>query len=66
MITANNTIKMHLRQEVSTLDFANGVTINGFTIPALSTRRAETDVELGEGQSFVVAGPDGQPRNRQL
>ena len=47
---------MHLKQEVSTLDFADGVTLNGFTIPALSTRRAETDVELGEGQSFVVAG----------
>ena len=56
VITANKTIKMHLKQEVSTLDFANGVTINGFTIPALSTRRAETDVELGEGQSFVIAG----------
>ena len=56
MITVNNTIKMHLRQEVSTLDFADGVTISGFTIPALSTRRAETDVELSEGQSFVVAG----------
>ena len=56
LITANHTIKMHLTQEVSTLDAANGVTFNGFVIPALSTRRAETDVELGEGQSFVVAG----------
>lgn len=56
VITANKTIKMHLKQEVSTLDFANGVTISGFTIPALSTRRAETDVELSEGQSFVIAG----------
>jgi pilus assembly protein CpaC len=56
VITANSTIKMHLNQEVSTIDTANGVTLNGFSIPALSTRRAETDVELGEGQSFVVAG----------
>lgn len=56
VITGNNTIKLHLAQEVSTLDTANGVTINGFSIPALATRRAETDVELGEGQSFVVAG----------
>jgi pilus assembly protein CpaC len=55
-ITENKTIKMHLRQEVSTLDFTNGVTLSGFRIPALSTRRAETDVELSEGQSFVVAG----------
>jgi pilus assembly protein CpaC len=56
LITEHNTIKMHLKQEVSTLDTANGVVLNGFTIPALSTRRAETDVELAEGQSFVVAG----------
>ena len=56
MVTENKTIKMHLRQEVSTLDFADGVTLSGFTIPALSTRRAETDVELSEGQSFVIAG----------
>lgn len=56
LITPNGTIKMHLKQEVSTLDFANGVSISGFTIPALQTKRAETDVELGEGQSFVVAG----------
>jgi pilus assembly protein CpaC len=56
IITENRTIKMHLKQEVSQLDFADGVTISGFTIPALSTRRAETDVEMGEGQSFVIAG----------
>jgi pilus assembly protein CpaC len=56
VLTLNKTIKMHLSQEVSTLDPADGVSLNGFTIPALSTRRAETDVELGEGQSFVVAG----------
>ncbi len=55
-ITENRTVKLHLKQEVSTLDFADGVTISGFTIPALSTRRAETDVEMGEGQSFVIAG----------
>jgi pilus assembly protein CpaC len=56
VITANNTLKLHLNQEVSTIDTAHGVTLNGFSIPALSTRRAETDVELGEGQSFVIAG----------
>jgi pilus assembly protein CpaC len=55
-LTDHKTIKMHLNQEVSTLDAADGVSLNGFVIPALSTRRAETDVELGEGQSFVVAG----------
>lgn len=56
LMTGNNTIKLALRQEVSTLDFANAVTVSGFLIPALSTRRADTNVELGEGQTFVVAG----------
>jgi pilus assembly protein CpaC len=55
-LTDHKTMKIHLNQEVSTLDPSHGVTLNGFVIPALSTRRAETDVELGEGQSFVVAG----------
>jgi pilus assembly protein CpaC len=55
-ITAHGTIKLALKQEVSTIDTANGVTVNGFSIPALATRRAETDVELGDGQSFVIAG----------
>jgi pilus assembly protein CpaC len=56
VVTENKTIKLHLNQEVSSLDTANGVTFQGFSIPAMSTRRTETDVELGEGQSFVVAG----------
>jgi len=56
VVTDHNTIKMHLKQEVSTLDPSHGVTLNGFNIPALSTRTAESDVELGAGQSFVVAG----------
>ncbi len=55
-ITPNNTIKMHLLQDVSTLDYTNAVVLNGFTIPATSNRTTETSVELGEGQSFVVAG----------
>jgi len=55
-VTANKTIKMHVKPEVSTIDVANGVVFNGFSIPALATRRMETDVELGEGQSFVIAG----------
>ena len=56
IMTGNNTIKLALRQEVSTIDFANAVTLQGFLIPALATRRAETNVELAEGQTFVVAG----------
>jgi pilus assembly protein CpaC len=56
VITANNTIKLHVRPEVSTIDTANGVTTAGFSIPALSTRRMDTDIELGPGQSFVIGG----------
>ena len=53
---AGDTIRLRVRPEVSTLDFPNGVTIGGFRVPALATRRAETDVELRDGQSFVIAG----------
>lgn len=55
-ITGNKTIKMHVKPEVSTIDIANGVTISGFTIPALASRKMETDIELNEGQSFVIGG----------
>jgi pilus assembly protein CpaC len=55
-VTENNTIKMYVRPEVSTLDNANGVNLSGFFIPALSTRRMETNIELGQGQSFIIGG----------
>lgn len=54
--TPHNTIKMHVKPEVSTIDMANAVTVSGFTIPALATRRVETDIELALGQSFVIGG----------
>ena len=53
---AGDVIRLKVRPEVSTLDFANGVSLQGFRIPALTTRRAETDVELRDGQSFAIAG----------
>jgi pilus assembly protein CpaC len=53
---AGDTIRLHVRPEVSNLDFANGVTSAGFRVPALTTRYAETDVELRDGQSFAIAG----------
>ncbi len=56
LITPNRTIKMLVRPEVSTIDLSNAVVFSGFTIPALATRRMETHVELGPGQSFVIAG----------
>ena len=56
VIMPNGNIHMNVTPEVSSLDFANALTISGFTIPALSTRRAETEFELQDGQSFVIAG----------
>jgi pilus assembly protein CpaC len=55
-ISNDNVIRLHVAPEVSTLDFTNGLTISGFSIPAISTRRAETEVELKDGQSFGIAG----------
>jgi len=49
-------IRMHIAPEVSTLDFTQAITISGFTVPAISTRRAETEIELKDGQSFGIAG----------
>jgi pilus assembly protein CpaC len=55
-IIAGDVIRLRVRPEVSALDFANGVTLQGFRIPALTTRYAETEVELRDGQSFAIAG----------
>jgi pilus assembly protein CpaC len=53
----DNTLRLHVSPEVSTLDYANGVAVPGAgTLPALSTRRAETEIELKDGQSFGIAG----------
>jgi len=56
VITENNTIRLYVKPEVSALDFAHALSFNGFNIPALSSRKMETNIELGEGQSFVIAG----------
>lgn len=56
LITPNGNIHLKVAPEVSTLDFADALTISGFTVPALSTRKAETEFELQDGQSFVIAG----------
>ncbi|TNE52726.1 MAG: type II and III secretion system protein family protein [Sphingomonadales bacterium] len=55
-VLANGRISIRVRPEVSELSSQGAVTINGFQIPALTTRRAETTVELGSGQSFMIAG----------
>lgn len=55
-LTENGTLKMAVRPEVSTIDLANAVTVSGFTIPALATRRIDSTIELAPGQSFVIGG----------
>jgi len=56
VIMPNGNIHLRVIPEVSALDFTNGLSISGFTVPALSTRRADTEFELQDGQSFVIAG----------
>jgi pilus assembly protein CpaC len=56
IVNADGTIQLTVAPEVSALDFSNAVTISGYTIPAISTRRAETQVELRNGQTFAISG----------
>ena len=55
-VLANGRISIRVRPEVSELSSQGAITLNGFQVPALVTRRAETTVELGSGQSFMIAG----------
>ena len=56
VVEDDNVVRLHVAPEVSTLDFANALTLSGFTVPAISTRRTETEIELKDGQSFGIAG----------
>lgn len=55
-VLAENRIALTVAPEVSDLDFENAITINGVTVPSLTTRRAGTSIELGNGESFVIGG----------
>jgi pilus assembly protein CpaC len=55
-VTPRGTIHLVVSPEVSSLDYSNGLTVSGYTIPGLTTRRVQTEVELENGQSFVIAG----------
>ena len=55
-VLADGRISMRVRPEVSELSSEGSIRLNGFNVPALTTRRAETTVELGSGQSFMIAG----------
>jgi pilus assembly protein CpaC len=55
-VLSNGRISIRVRPEVSELSAQGSITLNGFQVPALTVRRAETTVELGSGQSFMIAG----------
>ena len=55
-VLGGDLINLKVRPEVSALDFTNAVTLSGFRIPAISTRRTETEIELQDGQTFAIAG----------
>jgi pilus assembly protein CpaC len=65
-IARNGAIRLKVAPEVSSLDFANGLTIQGFQIPSLRTRRAETEVELRQGQYLAIAGLMDNETTRNL
>lgn len=55
-VTPRGTIHLTVMPEVSSLDYSNGLVVNGFSVPGLSTKRVTTDIELNSGQSFAIAG----------
>jgi pilus assembly protein CpaC len=56
LLTPRGTIRLQVNPEVSALDYSNGLTFQGFTIPGLTTRRMQTEIELESGQSFAIGG----------
>jgi pilus assembly protein CpaC len=65
-VTADNRVQLKVAPEVSSLDFGNAVVLEGFRVPALSTRRTETSVELLDGQTFAIAGMIDNNMNETL
>lgn len=55
-VLSDGRISLRVRPEVSQLDYSTAVTVGGAQVPGLTTRRTETTVELGSGQSFMIAG----------
>lgn len=55
-VLSGNRISLKVQPEVSELDYTNAIQLSGFTIPAITSRRTSTTVELGDGQSFAIAG----------
>jgi len=65
-ISSNGEIYLTVSQEVSELDYANAVTLQGFRIPALKIRKAESGLQLADGQTFVLAGLLDNKVSRQV
>jgi pilus assembly protein CpaC len=65
-IVGQDLVKLKVRPEVSTLDFSNAIVLEGFRVPALTTRRTETEVELADGQTFAIAGLMNNTVNTQM
>jgi pilus assembly protein CpaC len=55
-VMSDDRIVLNVNPEVSELDFQNALTLNGFNVPAIASRSTDTTIELGDGQSFVLAG----------
>ncbi len=55
-VTPRGTIRLQVAPEVSTLDTAHSVEVSGFDVPAITSRKMKTEIELGDGQSFIIAG----------
>ncbi|MCR6479708.1 type II and III secretion system protein family protein [Variovorax sp. ZS18.2.2] len=55
-VLSNDRIVLKVAPEASDLDYTNSLSINGIAVPAISTRRADTTVELGDGESFIIGG----------
>ena len=55
-ITPRGTVRLQVAPEVSSLDYTNAITISGYEIPAIATRKMKTEIELSDGQSFVIGG----------
>jgi pilus assembly protein CpaC len=65
-VLGGDLINLKVRPEVSSLDFSNALTLGGFRVPAISTRRTETEVELMNGQTFAIAGLMNNTLNESL
>ena len=55
-VVGGDLINLKVKPEVSSLDFTNAIVLEGFRVPALTSRRTETEVELRDGQTFAIAG----------